>query len=59
MGSIKDAFSVTCKFDQVDIIETKAWTCVNASKYEYSITEDCPDSATSFKDCVKVSVGAD
>ena len=44
MGSMKDAFSVTCKFEKYQIGEDKAWTCINATKYD-------------FMECVKVSVG--
>ena len=44
MGSMKDAFSVTCKFEKYQIGEDKAWTCINATKYD-------------FMDRVKVSVG--
>ena len=57
MGSIKDAFSVTCKFEENRFGDAKSWTCINATKYEFSTTDDCPGTATNIKECIRVSVG--
>ena len=56
MGSIKDAFSVTCKFEENRFGDAKSWTCINATKYEFSTSDDCPGTATNLKECIRVSV---
>ena len=28
---MKDAFPVYCEFEKIDIMETRAWTCINAT----------------------------